>query len=185
MDGDVGQRDEVIVMVAAMLWGCYAHRPTPRADQCIGLEFGATCHAGCTRLEAGSHQGEELQIRQALRACSDVTPTASFPEHAADASRPEHVRRPNKPSALFLPIFEHRRTHCHAEHQLSETGFERGLDVQLDGDRAADDDLLTFAGRGTNAVVRSPGRMRFPVFTELMEILADAEQSVGCSAILR
>ncbi|WP_143268537.1 hypothetical protein [Amycolatopsis vastitatis] len=68
---------------------------------------------------------------------------------------------------------------------MSETGFERGLDVQLDGDRAADDDLLTFAGRGTNAVVRSPGRMRFPVFTELMEILADAEQSVGCSAILR
>jgi hypothetical protein len=32
---------------------------------------------------------------------------------------------------------------------------------------------------------RSSSRMRFAVFTELMEIVAVAEQSVGCSAILR
>jgi hypothetical protein len=126
----------------------------------------------------------------------------------------------------------------------SRAGFEHGLDVQLDGDLVADDDLLTFAGGGANAVVRSPdrrgcrdpdpmlalqsrlveaeeldvqgevapsctvrpalskvmsgwrstskkltdrrssSRIWFAVFTDLMEIVAAAEQSVGCSAIL-
>jgi hypothetical protein len=38
---------------------------------------------------------------------------------------------------------------------LSGSGFEHGLNVQLNGDLVADDDLLTFASIGANAVVRS------------------------------